>query len=143
MLQISKFQYLIFQSIIKFQMKNIIIIMTLFSSLFGTNAQQNDTVNILNPSDFKNASEAKDVQLVDVSTAEEFKDGAIESALNIDFFHQENFIKEFKKLDKDNPLHSCCRSGSRSQQAVEKLKAMGFTKIYDLQGGYMGWPFKG
>ena len=78
-------------------MKNIIIIiMTLFSSLFGTNAQQNDTVNILNPSDFKNASEAKDVQLVDVSTAEEFKDGAIESALNIDFSTRKTLLKNLK-----------------------------------------------
>ena len=96
MLQISKFQYLIFQSIIKFQMKNIIIIMTLFSSLFGTNAQQNDTVNILNPSDFKNAIESKDVQLVDVRTREEFKDGAIESALNIDFSTRKTLLKNLK-----------------------------------------------
>ncbi|WP_286813121.1 MULTISPECIES: rhodanese-like domain-containing protein [unclassified Maribacter] len=124
-------------------MKNIIIIMTLFSSLFGANAQQNDTIKILNPSDFKDAIKSKDVQLVDVRTADEFKAGAIESALNIDFFQQENFTEEFEKLDKEQPVYLYCRSGSRSQQAAGKLKAMGFTKIYDLQGGYMGWPFKG
>jgi|TARA_R100000935_G_C2761126_1_gene133671 rhodanese-related sulfurtransferase len=124
-------------------MKNIIIIMTLFSSIFGANAQQNDTIKILNPSDFKVAIKSKDVQLVDVRTADEFKAGAIESALNIDFFQQENFTEEFEKLDKEQPVYLYCRSGSRSQQAAGKLKAMGFTKIYDLQGGYMGWPFKG
>ncbi len=124
-------------------MKNIIIIMTLFSSLFGANAQQNDTIKILNPSDFKDAIKSKDVQLVDVRTADEFKAGAIESALNIDFFQQENFTEEFEKLDKEKPVYLYCRSGSRSQQAAGKLKAMGFNKIYDLQGGYMGWPFKG
>ena len=124
-------------------MKNIIIIMTLFSSLLGANAQQNDTIKILNLSDFKDAIKSKDVQLIDVRTADEFKDGAIESALNIDFLQQENFTEEFEKLDKEQPVYLYCRSGSRSQQAAGKLKAMGFTKIYDLQGGYMGWPFKG
>jgi rhodanese-related sulfurtransferase len=123
-------------------MKNIIIIMTLFSSLLGANTQQNDTIKILNPSDFKDAIKSKDVQLVDVRTADEFKAGAIESALNIDFFQQENFKEEFEKLDKEQPVYLYCRSGSRSQQAAGKLKAMGFNKIYDLQGGYMGWPFK-
>ncbi|HAI40205.1 MAG TPA: rhodanese-like domain-containing protein [Maribacter sp.] len=117
--------------------------MTLFSSLFGANAQQNDTIKILNPSDFKDAIKSKDVQLVDVRTADEFKAGAIESALNIDFFQQENFTEEFEKLDKEQPVYLYCRSGSRSQQAAGKLKAMGFTKIYDLQGGYMSWPFNG
>lgn len=120
-------------------MKNIIIIMTLFNSLFGANAQENDTIKILNLSEFKEAINAKDVQLVDVRTADEFKDGAIESALNIDFFQQENFTKEFEKLDKDQPLYLYCRSGNRSQKAAAKLEAMGFTKIFDLQGGYMNW----
>lgn len=123
-------------------MKNILIIMTLVSSLFGANAQQNDTIKILNPSEFKEAINSKDVQLVDVRTADEFNDGAIESAVNIDFFQQENFIKEFEKLDKEQPVYLYCRSGNRSQQAAVKLKAMGFTKIYDLQGGYINWPFK-
>ncbi len=124
-------------------MKNILIIMTLFSSIFGANAQQNDTIKILNPSDFKDAIKSKNVQLVDVRTADEFKAGAIKSALNIDFFQKENFTKEFEKLDKEQAVYLYCRSGSRSQQAAGKLKAMGFTIIYDLQGGYMGWPFKG
>lgn len=123
-------------------MKNILIIMTLVSSLFGANAQQNDTIKILNPSEFKEAINSKDVQLVDVRTADEFNDGAIESAVNIDFFQQENFTKEFEKLDKEQPVYLYCRSGNRSQQAAVKLKAMGFTKIYDLQGGYINWPFK-
>ncbi|HDZ06427.1 hypothetical protein LCGC14_0513210 [marine sediment metagenome] len=117
--------------------------MTIYNSIFGANAQQNDTIKILNPSDFKDTIKSKNVQLVDVRTADEFNAGAIESALNIDFFQQENFTEEFEKLDKEQPVYLYCRSGSRSQQAAGKLKAMGFNKIYDLQGGYMSWPFNG
>lgn len=34
-----------------------------------------------------------------------------------------------------------CRSGNRSAQAVKKLAAMGYTKLYDF-GGIRDWPYK-
>lgn len=108
----------------------------------GANAQQDNKIKILTASDFKQAIENNEVQLVDVRTDKEFDDGAIEDALNIDFFQQEIFNNEFSKLDKELPVYLYCRSGNRSQQAANKLKAMGFKEIYDLQGGYMGWPYK-
>ncbi|MDT0556192.1 rhodanese-like domain-containing protein [Patiriisocius hiemis] len=123
-------------------MKNIILIMALFSTLFGANAQKSDTIKILAASDFNKAIEKNNVQLVDVRTAQEFNQGAIESALNIDFFQQDNFTSEFEKLDKDQPVYLYCRSGNRSYQAAKKLEVMGFKEIYDLKGGYMKWPYK-
>lgn len=112
------------------------------SSLFGAKAQQNDSIKILAASEFNEAISNDNIQLVDVRTEKEFKEGAIEGALNIDFFKQDNFTEEFNKLDKKEPIYLYCRSGNRSQQAAAKLQEMGFTKIYDLRGGYMGWPFK-
>lgn len=112
------------------------------SSLFGAKAQQNNTIEILSSSEFNEAISNDNIQLVDVRTEKEFKEGAIEGALNIDFFKQEKFTDEFNKLDKKEPIYLYCRSGNRSQQAAAKLQEMGFTKIYDLRGGYMGWPFE-
>ena len=123
-------------------MKNIILIMALFSTLFGANAQKSDTIKILAASDFNKAIEKNNVQLVDVRTAQEFNQGAIESAINIDFFQQDKFTSEFEKLDKGQPVYLYCRSGNRSYQAAKKLEAMGFKEIYDLKGGYMKWPYK-
>ena len=123
-------------------MKNIILIMALFSTLFGANAQKSDTIKILAASDFNKAIEKNNVQLVDVRTAQEFNQGAIDSAINIDFFQQDKFTSEFEKLDKGQPVYLYCRSGNRSYQAAKKLEAMGFTEIYDLKGGYMKWPHK-
>ncbi len=120
-------------------MQNIVLIMTLMSSLFGANAQQNDSIKILTVSEFKKAISAKEVQLVDVRTAKEFNEGAIDNALNIDFFQQETFDNTFSNLDKEQPIYIYCRSGNRSQQAAAKLKAMGFSEIYDLQGGFLNW----
>lgn len=116
--------------------------MTLFSTLFGAKAQQNDTVKILIASEFKKAIANKETQLVDVRTAQEFKRGAIKNALNIDFFEQSTFNKKFSKLNKEQPVYLYCRSGNRSHKAAVKLEAMGFTKIYDLKRGYISWSYK-
>ncbi|WP_281777735.1 rhodanese-like domain-containing protein [Croceibacter atlanticus] len=112
------------------------------SSFFSAKAQQDNTIKILTASEFNEGINNNDVQLVDVRTAKEFNDGAIKNALNIDFFQQEIFNEEFGKLNKEQPVYLYCRSGNRSHQAALKLEAMGFKEIYDLKGGYMGWPDK-
>lgn len=113
--------------------------MSFFSSLFGATTQQNDSIKILNKTDYATAIEANNVQLVDVRTPQEYRGGYIKNAINIDYFNQANFAKEFSKLDKEKPVYLYCRSGNRSQSAASKLVAMGFKEIYDLAGGYMRW----
>ncbi len=116
--------------------------MTFLSTLFGAKAQETDSMKILSVEEFNQAITVGKVQLVDVRTAKEFNQGAIENALNIDFFKQDTFAENFNKLDKEQPVYIYCRSGNRSQQSAKKLDALGFKKIYDLRGGYMGWPYK-
>ncbi|WP_425592544.1 rhodanese-like domain-containing protein [Croceibacter atlanticus] len=123
-------------------MNKILLIITVMSSFFSAKAQQDNTIKILTASEFNEGINNNDVQLVDVRTAKEFNDGAIKNALNIDFFQQEIFNEEFGKLNKEQPVYLYCRSGNRSHQAALKLEAMGFKEIYDLKGGYMGWPDK-
>jgi len=123
-------------------MKILVIIMALFGSMFGSKAQNSDALTVLNSKEYKEAIEEKDVQLVDVRTAAEFDEGAINDAINIDYFKQDVFDQKFNKLDKDQPVYLYCRSGNRSQKATAKLEALGFTKIFDLKGGYQKWPYK-
>ncbi|MGJ8665876.1 MAG: rhodanese-like domain-containing protein [Patiriisocius sp.] len=123
-------------------MKIILLVRTFLSTLFGAKTQDTDTMKILNPEDYNKAITASNVQLVDVRTAKEFDAGAIANAINIDFFKVDSFNNEFNKLDKEQPVYLYCRSGNRSQQSAKKLDSLGFKKIYDLQGGYMGWPYK-
>lgn len=119
-------------------MKNLIIIMSFFSFLFGGNTQQTDTITVLDKADFKKAI-SKKVQLVDVRTPKEYADGYIQNAINIYFFNQAEFVEAFEKLKKEEPVYIYCRSGNRSQKAAHKLDSLGFKKIYDLRGGYMNW----
>lgn len=113
--------------------------MSFLSALFGTKNTNSDKIAILDAAMYGEAIKGKKVQLVDVRTANEFKGGHIKNAVNIDFFNTSGFNKSFEKMDKDKPVYLYCRSGARSQKAAKRLVAMGFSKIYDLKGGYSRW----
>ena len=82
------------------------------------------------------------VQLVDVRTAEEFAEGHLEGALNIDV-KLETFIALAKeRLDTTHTVAVYCRSGRRSAHAAELLSAEGF-KVVNLSGGIMAWSKAG
>ena len=111
--------------------------MSLLSILFGSNPANENTV-LLSPEEFKEHISKKKVQLVDVRTPREYKASHIKGAKNIDFYSG-NFASEFNKLNKNKPLYIYCRTGSRSRHASNKLADIGFTEIYDLQGGIVRW----
>lgn len=114
--------------------------MSLLSFLFKGQALP-DEVEILDREDYKKAITKGKVQLVDVRTKREFMSGHINGAKNIDFFQGSTFEIAFSKLKKDKPIYLYCQSGNRSQKAARKLVNMGFTKVYDLRGGYRTWSY--
>lgn len=112
--------------------------MSILSALFGTK-KLSDNIVLLDPSAFSKAIADKEIQLVDVRTPNEYQGGHIGNAINIDFFNPVKFEKSFATLNKEMPLYIYCRSGSRSKKAAKKLLNMGFSKIFDLKGGYLLW----
>ena len=82
------------------------------------------------------------VQLVDVRTPGEYASGHIKNAQNINI-HDDAFDKTVATLDKTKPVMVYCKAGSRSAAAAEKLQAMGFKEIYNLDGGIMKWESAG
>lgn len=121
-------------------MKKIMII--LVAVLLGTTAfaQQNPGISVIKPEKFEQQIEKEGVQLIDVRTPEEYKEGHIQGAKNVDFL-AEDFLAKFSELDldKDQPVYVYCRSGNRSAKASAKLSEAGFKKIIDLEGGYKAW----
>lgn len=93
---------------------------------------------VLNVADYKKQIAAGDVQLVDVRTPEEYAQGYIGNAVNIDVLN-DNFATEILKIDKTKPVYIYCRSGSRSASAAQQMQKLGFQEVYDLKGGYMAW----
>ena len=82
------------------------------------------------------------VQLVDVRTPDEFADGHIAGAVNINWFSKEFLQEAESRLDKDRPVMVYCRSGRRSAAAATKLESAGF-KTFNLQGGILAWTAAG
>lgn len=82
------------------------------------------------------------VEVIDVRTPEEYSEGHIPNAPNIDF-RNDNFIKEISLKEKDSPIVIHCASGGRSKAAASQLIAIGFTKVYDYSGGFSDWKGRG
>lgn len=77
-------------------------------------------------------------QLVDVRTKDEFAVSHLKDAQNI-CVTDTDFKQKVAHLDKDKPVYVYCKKGGRSAQASKILKELGFTKIFDLQGGITNW----
>lgn len=99
---------------------------------------QEPIIKVLSKESFKAAISGNTVQLIDVRTPEEYIDGHIEGALNINVQDQK-FAEQISKLDKTKTVYIYCRSGSRSQMAASQMKTLGFKSIIDLKGGYMNY----
>ncbi len=94
------------------------------------------------PVQWKKQLEEEDGVLIDVRTADEFEDSYIEGSLNIDV-RALDFDDKLEKLDKQKSYFVYCRSGVRSNNAMEIMRAKGFSKVYNLDGGIMKWEFDG
>ena len=77
-----------------------------------------------------------------VRTAEEYSEGHIDGSTNIDV-KSESFKEEVGKLDKSKTYLVHCRTGRRSDVAVKIMEDMGFTDIYEMPGGILGWQDAG
>ena len=97
----------------------------------------------LAPDDFKSTLASKpDAVLVDVRTPDEFSEGIIEGAINIDF-KDPSFGEKINALDKSKPYFVYCLSGKRSGDAAKQMDSLGFKSIYLLKGGYKDWKNAG
>jgi rhodanese-related sulfurtransferase len=83
-------------------------------------------------------TEQKDAQLIDVRTPEEYKEGHLAKAKNINLF-DDNFEKRMLSLSKAKPVFVYCEVGGRSGEAAALLTKAGYTEVYDLKGGIRAW----
>ena len=102
---------------------------------------ENKSFELLSYINFKNKIELSGVRLIDVRTPMEFSQGNINGSVNVDFNNEEEFLNYFNELDKTEPVFLYCRSGNRSRESADKLINLGFSKIYDLEGGFIEWNF--
>lgn len=78
----------------------------------------------------------EDLHLVDVREYAEFAGGRVAGAKVLPLGELE---KRHSELDHTKPIYVMCRSGNRSSQAQRKLKALGFTNVVNVTGGFDAW----
>lgn len=125
-------------------MKKNIVLYFIIGLSFLCCKQEASSKNLTNlsPEEFQMTLNSNTVQLIDVRTPKEFNSGHIPTAVNADFF-SDDFSKMINKFDKEAPVYIYCRSGKRSGKSVDEFQKAGFTKIYNLEGGFLNWKSKG
>jgi phage shock protein E len=54
-----------------------------------------------------------------------------------------DFRERVANLDRARPYVVYCKKGVRGAKAMEILKRAGFTRVYNLSGGYDAWCARG
>jgi len=80
--------------------------------------------------------------ILDVRTPEEFLGEYIENAVNLDYY-SDTFRSDLDKLDKNKTFLIYCRSGRRSENALNIMKELDFREVYNMLGGIIKWKSEG
>ena len=116
-----------------------IILFLVLASFQLSCSQQKQKLQVLSTEAYKEIIKDTSLLLVDVRTPEEYEEGALPGAINIDYYDEENFHEAYDAFDRKKPIYLYCRTGNRSLKVADKLFEMGFEEIYDMKGGYMQW----
>ncbi len=80
------------------------------------------------------ASLSDDVTILDVRTPQEFAEGHIAGAVNIDV-SSPDFAQQVSELDPEGTYAVYCRSGNRSRTAMAVMQDAGLSDVFGLEGG--------
>ena len=123
--------------------KTILAIASLVSAaLFLTACSSDSAAQKVSPKEFSEVIADPTIVILDVRTPQEFAEGHLANAINIDF-QSGKFEQEIASLDKTKTYAVYCRSGNRSGQAVKVMAKAGFTSLYDMDGGIIDWQAAG
>ena len=125
----------------KIALIGIVALLTICASC--SNSKSRGEVQLVSPVEVYEAVYGEDsLQLVDVRTEDEYEVSHLKNAQNI-CVTSTDFKEKVAALDKAKPVYVYCKKGGRSAKAASILKEMGFTKVYDLQGGLTSWEQEG
>lgn len=93
----------------------------------------------IDQTEFKKLMTKENAVVLDVRTPEEFSEGHITKAININYFSNAFLKTTEQKINKNKVLLVYCAAGGRSGQASKELKKAGYKYVYDLIGGYDNW----
>lgn len=119
----------------------VLILFLLVAGLSACGTDENTSSGLHINVNFEEAKALIDggMEVLDVRTPEEYAEGHLKEAKLVPL---QDLDARLDELDKDTPYVLICRSGNRSGQAQEILKAAGFAKTYNTLGGMNEWPYE-
>jgi rhodanese-related sulfurtransferase len=101
--------------------------------------QSQSTGKAVSPKVFSEGINAtKDPVVLDVRTPEEFAEGYIPNAVNLDFY-EPDFKTKLSSLNKEQTYFVYCKAGIRSASTTDLMRKEGFKNVVDLEGGITAW----
>lgn len=99
-----------------------------------------DTIVVsLRAIDFYEVTKVKpNLAIIDVRPAEEFKTGHLNRAVNIPETDA-NYMNRIASLSRTQEYGVYCAAGTNSMELAEKMRNLGFKRIYHLKGGLTFW----
>lgn len=117
-------------------MKRILCVFLMSVFFVSCNSQKN--INTISTVQLKSLLAKENIQLLDVRSPEEVKEGYIKSAKFANYFDEDFYNKAAQQLDKDKTVYLYCRSGNRSGKSAKILQEKGYD-VVNVLGGYNQW----
>ena len=117
-------------------MKNLVCLFIMI--FFCVNCNSQVALKAITTKELKVLLSQENIQLMDVRTPEEIKEGAIQTAFFANYFDVDFEEVATAQLNKSKSVYLYCRSGNRSRKACKILKEKGF-EVINVLGGYQQW----
>lgn len=97
-----------------------------------TSTENVDHINLISPEEFAKLAKDSNSYVIDVHTPEQTHIPGTDAFIPFD-----QIVDNQDKLpeNKSTPILVYCRSGSMSKSATKEIASMGYTNVYDLEGG--------
>lgn len=80
--------------------------------------------------------------VLDIRTPEEFNEARLADAIMVDYYAAD-FADQIDRLDKNVPYVLYCRTGNRTADAAALMEELGFSEVYEIDGGIVNWYEQG
>lgn len=117
-------------------------VLLLSMAMMACNAQSTGGFTNISDKEFAEKAGAENTVILDVRTPSEIADGYISGASLFIDINDPSFAEKMQALDKSKTYLVYCRSGARSSKASGWMAENGFTSVYNLSGGILGWSGK-
>lgn len=108
----------------------------------ASGCNSNPNITSIPAYEFRKEIKTDSVQLLDVRTPQEYAEGHIDGAININVQSDDFRQLAENELSKDFTIFVYCRSGRRSLKAADILTELGY-KVVNLKGGILEWEEDG